>query len=162
MTTNMKPILAAAALSAAITLPMSASAMADPGFGHHGGPFHLLALDMLGGVDTNTDRALSQEEIDAAINSRYATFDSNKDGQLSLDEFQALWTDLTRPVTVRAFQFLDADGDATVARAEVDKRFGSLVAQLDRNEDGKLSAEDRRHGRRGPGWHRWGAEEPRE
>lgn len=159
MKTNMKAILAAAALSAAT---ISAPAMADPGFGHHGGPFHVLALDMLGGVDTNTDRALSQEEIDAAINSRYATFDSNKDGQLSLEEFQALWTDLSRPVTVRAFQFLDADGDATVARAEVDRRFGALVAQLDRNEDGKLSAEDRRHGRRGPGWHRWGAEEPRE
>jgi Ca2+-binding EF-hand superfamily protein len=121
----------------------------------------MVMIDMLAGIDTNADSALSQDEINAAVNARYATFDANKDSQLSLEEFQALWTDLTRPVTVRAFQFLDSDGDATVARSEVDKRFGSLVARLDRNNDGKLSHEDRPQRGHG-GWHRWGDDEPKE
>jgi hypothetical protein len=108
---------------------------------------------MLGSVDTNSDGALSQEEIDAAVTARYAAFDDNKDGKLSLDEFQMLWADLTRPVAVRAFQFLDPNGDGLIERTEVDKRFGSLVARLDRNNDAKLSPEDRPHG--GPGHHGW-------
>jgi Ca2+-binding EF-hand superfamily protein len=162
MKTSLKWILAASVLTAVGGLAWAGTVIANPGVGHHGGPLHFIALDMLSSIDTNADSALSQEEINAAINSRYTTFDSNKDGQLSLDEFQALWTDLTRPITVRAFQFLDSDGDAAVARAEVDKRFGSLVTQFDGNQDGKLSSEDRRHGRREHGWKRWMPEEPRE
>ena len=162
MKTNIKWAIAAAALAVAGGLSVAGVAIANPGFGHHGGPFGMVVLDMLGGIDGNADRALTQDEINAAINSRYTTFDGDKDSQLSLEEFQALWTDLTRPVTVRAFQLLDADGDAGVARSEAEKRFGSLVTQLDRNADGKLSAADRPHGRGSHGWHRWGDEAPQQ
>jgi hypothetical protein len=152
---------AASALSATLAggLSVVGAAIANPGFGHHAGPFRIVLLEMLSDIDTNADSALSQDEINAAIGSRYTTFDGNKDGQLSLQEFQALWVDLTRPVAVRAFQFLDPDGDSAVARTEVDKRFGSIVARLDRNNDGMLSPEDRPHGGRGGhGWRGWGGD----
>jgi Ca2+-binding EF-hand superfamily protein len=152
MKVNMKRALAVSTL-AIVGLSTTGSAMANPGFGHHGGPFRMVMLDMLSGIDTNADGALSQEEINAAISSRYTRFDANKDGQLSLEEFQALWADLTRPIAVRAFQFLDPNGDAFVARSEVDQRFSSLVTRLDQNHDGKLSHEDRRHG--GHWWRGW-------
>jgi hypothetical protein len=161
MKASLKWVLATGALAVAGSVAIAGTAMAAPGFGHHGGPFRMVMIDMLAGIDTNADSALSQDEINAAVNARYATFDANKDSQLSLEEFQALWTDLTRPVTVRAFQFLDSDGDAAVARSEVDKRFGSLVARLDRNNDGKLSQEDRLQRGHG-GWHRWSDDEPKE
>jgi Ca2+-binding EF-hand superfamily protein len=135
----------ASALAAIAGLSIAGVAIANPGFGHHGGPFHMIVDDMLGSIDSNADGALSQDEINAAINARDAAFDANKDGKLSLEEFQALWADLTRPVAVRAFQFLDPNGDAVLERTEVDKRFGSLVSRLDRNNDGKLSPEDRPH-----------------
>lgn len=104
-------------------------------------------------VDTNGDGRITQAEIDAAVNARFARFDANKDGRLSLDEFQALWADLTRPAMVRAFQFMDPDGDASVTKAEVDERFGRLVQRFDRNGDGALSLDDRfgRDGRHGGG-----------
>ena len=153
MNTPTKWTLAAGALALFGGLSFAGLAIANPGFGHHGGPFHMMADEMLGSVDTNSDGALSQDEIDAAVTARYAAFDANKDGKLSLDEFQLLWADLTRPIAVRAFQFLDPNGDGLVERTEVDKRFGCLVARLDRNNDAKLSPEDRPHG--GPGRHGW-------
>jgi hypothetical protein len=155
MTTANKRILATVAVMLAAGAAVAGAAIANPGFGHHGGPFHMVMMDMLGTIDTNNDAALSQGEINAAVGSRYASFDSNKDGQLSLDEFQALWADLTRPIAIRAFQFLDPDGNAAVAREEIDRRFGTLVARFDRNKDGQLSPEDRPHGRR-HGWRSWG------
>ena len=100
---------------------------------------------MLQNVDTNNDGALSQEEINAAVNARFAEFDADKNGSLSLPEFQALWAEITKPIAVRAFQFLDPDGDAAVAKAELDDRFGTVVSHFDRNDDGKLSPADRRH-----------------
>jgi hypothetical protein len=157
MKSNAKWFIAAGGVAVAASLVVAGVALANPSFGHRGGPFGLVALDMLSSIDANADRALTQDEINAAVEARYTTFDSNKDGQLSLDEFQALWVDLTRPVTVRAFQFLDSNGDAALARAEADKRFGTLVAHFDHNADGKLSSADRPPGGRGHhGWHRWG------
>jgi EF hand len=161
MTTVCKRILIAAAVALVTGGTVTGAAIANPGFGHHGGPFRIVMLDMLGTIDTNNDGALSQEEINSAVGSRYAAFDSNKDAQLSLEEFQVLWTDLTRPLAVRAFQFLDRDGNAAVAREEVDRRFGTLVTRFDRNKDGQLSPEDRPHGRE-RGWRPWGGDEPGE
>ena len=88
------------------------------------GHFGMLGHEMLQNVDTNNDGALSQEEINAAVNARFAEFDADKNGSLSLPEFEALWADITKPIAVRAFQFLDPDGDAAVAKAELDERFG--------------------------------------
>jgi hypothetical protein len=157
MRTSVKYALAGLGLAVAGGALLAGAAVANPGFGHHrmgmmghGGP---IAHEMLANLDTNDDGALSQEEIDAAVDARFTEFVANSDGILSLDEFQALWAEITRPMAVRAFQFLDPNGDAAVARAELDDRFGSVVARFDRNDDGMLSPADHRHHR---GWHRWG------
>ena len=67
-------------------------------------------------------------------------------------EFEALWAEITKPMAVRAFQFLDPNGDAQVTKAELDDRFGQLVSRFDRNGDGVLSPADRpRHAARPAG-----------
>jgi hypothetical protein len=125
-----------------------------PMAGPMGGPFGELRREMLKGIDTNGDGALSQDEINAAVNARFAEFDADKNGSLSLQEFEALWADLTRPMTVRAFQFLDPNGDAEVSKEELDDRFANIVKEHDRNHDGLLSSADRMgHGRHGPRHH---------
>jgi Ca2+-binding EF-hand superfamily protein len=122
-----------------------------------------LGHEMLQNVDTDSDGALSQDEINSAVNSRFSQFDADKNGSLSLPEFEALWADITKPIAVRAFQFLDPNGDAGIAKAELDDRFGNLVSSFDRNDDGKLSRDDRggRQGHRGWG-HGWRGEGPQE
>jgi hypothetical protein len=113
-------------------------------WGMMGGGF---GMQMLQDVDTNADNALSQDEINTAINTRFSEFDKDTDGALSLDEFKALWAEVSAPAAVRAFQFLDPNGDASVAKAELDDRFGTVVARFDRNDDGLLSRNDRPHHR---------------
>ena len=137
------------------------------GFHHHGMGIGMGMMsvhrEMLADIDANKDGALSQDEINASIAARMNEFDANRDNQLSLSEFQALWAEITKPISVRTFQFLDPNGDAEVSKQELDDRFGTIVARFDRNDDGMLSPADRssryfgwRHGR---GHHGYGRDD---
>ena len=97
---------------------MQHGGMMDGSMGHHGGMMGG-GMGMMGGAqsyamatfDTNSDGTLSPEEITA--NS------SDANGTLSLEEFAVMHAAHTRPMTVRAFQMHDADGDAQVTDAEM-------------------------------------------
>jgi hypothetical protein len=155
MNTSAKIGLSAAAVAVVGGIAVAGTSWADRGFGHHGmrmGMMGGLGHELLQNVDANADGALSQEEIDAAVNTRFGEFDLDSDDRFSLDEFKALWAQITEPAAVRAFQFLDPNGDAAVARQELDDRFGTAVSRFDRNDDGLLSPDDRpQHRGR---WHR--------
>ncbi len=164
MRTSVKMAIATGALAVAGGLFLAGSGLAQSGpggaghMGPMGGPmggFGELRREMMKDIDTNNDGALSQDEINAAINSRFAEFDADKNGSLSLQEFEALWAEITKPIAVRTFQFLDPNGDAAIAKSELDDRFGGIVARFDRNGDGMLSSAD--HPRHGPrdGWRPW-------
>ena len=157
MNTTGKFLIAAGAAAVLGGVAIATASWADRGFdGHHGMRMGfmrgMMAEQLLRDVDTDRDGKLTQQEIDAAVSTRFERFDADKNGRLSLEEFQVLWADLTRPVTVRAFQFLDPDGDAAVTRAELENRFSRVVQRFDRNSDGALSPDDRpRWGGPGPG-----------
>ena len=104
------------------------------------------AMEMFDSIDADGDGKLTQAEIDKARNDRHAAHDADGDGNLSLEEFAGIWHETTRPLTVRAFQMLDTDGDAVVTRAEYDRPLAGIVERLDRDRDGGLSMRDRRHG----------------
>ena len=107
------------------------------------GQLAVSAMEMFDAVDADGDGKLTQPEIDKARNDRHAAHDADGDGNLSLEEFAGLWQETTRPLTVRAFQMLDTDGDAVVTRAEYDRPLAGIVERLDRNGDGGLSMRDR-------------------
>ncbi len=123
-------------------------------FGEFGGPGGMMGPMTIKRVfelaDANKDGKLTQEEIDAARTQRFQSHDANGDGKLSLGEFEALFAEFIQPMTVRAFQFLDPDGDAEITMEEFSEPGARLVERLDRNGDGTLSIEDRRDGS-GPG-----------
>ncbi len=161
MKKSVKIALATSALAVAGGLFLVGSSFADRmgpggmgpgGMGPMGGPmggFGEMRREMLKEIDTNGDGAISQDEINVAIDARFAEFDADKNGSLSLSEFEALWAEITKPMAVRTFQFLDPNGDAEISKAELNDRFGNIVAHFDRNHDGMLSPDDRPH-HRGP------------
>ena len=110
------------------------------------GQLAVSAMELFDAVDTDGDGKLTQAEIDRLRNERHAAHDADGDGNLSLGEFAGLWHETTRPLTVRAFQMLDTDGDAVVTRAEYDRPLAGIVERLDRDGDGGLSLRDARHG----------------
>lgn len=153
MKTNTKIAVSLAALAIVGGVAFAGSSWAERGFGHRGMGMGMMGvgMQMMQDVDLDADGAISQDEINTAINTRMGEFDLDKNNALTLDEFKALWAEITEPAAVRAFQFLDPNGDASVEKAELDEHFGTAVARFDRNDDGVLSPDDRpRHRGR---WH---------
>ena len=157
-TKTMIGIGVAAAIGAVAIAGVSYAGHRHGGFGgHHGHGMHILgkgqlgltAMEILNSIDADGDGKLTQAEIDKARNDRHAAHDADGDGNLGLEEFAGLWHETTRPLTVRAFQMLDTDGDAVVTRAEYDRPLAGIVEQFDRNGDGALSPGDKRHYRHG-------------
>ena len=128
-------------------IALAGASYAERGFGGMGffamGQFGLVAMEMFESIDTDGDGKLSQTEIDKVRNDLHAAHDGDSDGNLSLDEFAGVWHETMRPLTVRAFQMLDKDGNALISRAEYDRPLANLVERLDRNDDGGLSMSDR-------------------
>ena len=144
--------LAAIAVAAAL----GGTALAGAGYaGHRGvghgmdfvdkGPLGVSAMALFETVDADGDGKLTQAEIDKVRNDRHAVHDTDGDGNLSLEEFAGLWHETTRPLTVRAFQMLDTEGDAVVTRAEYDRPLAGNVERLERDRDRGLSLRDHRH-----------------
>ena len=79
------------------------------------------------------------ESVDPAPEPSYCRRLTPRNLVVPLEEFAGLWHETTRPLTVRAFQILDADGDAVLTRAEYDQLLANIVERLDRNRDGGLS-----------------------
>lgn len=94
----------------------------DGMMGGHGG----MGMMMVGGqnyamatFDTDKDGTLSPEEMTVGIQAEIKTYDADGNGTLSLEEFAVMHAAHTRPMTVRAFQMHDPDGDAQVTEAEM-------------------------------------------
>ena len=151
MKTKTKTLTAIAVAAAVGGTALAGASYAGHRGGGHGmgfldkGQLAVSAMEMFDTVDADGDGKLTQAEIDKARNDRHAAHDADGDGSLSLEEFSGLWNETMRPITVRAFQILDADGDAVVTRAEYDRPFAAIVERFDRDRDGGLSMMDHRH-----------------
>ncbi len=150
---NIRPFTTLAIAGAVLTTMALASVAEAQGHGHRGdrGGGH----GMRGGwgtveiFDLNEDGQITQAEIDEFRANQITEFDTDGDGQLTLDEYQALWLDAMRERMVDRFQDHDDDGDAIVTLEEFSEPYAALVERRDQNGDGVLSAEDMRRGRRG-------------
>ena len=122
--------------------------------GHRGhmigmGVRSIIGPRMFDGVDLNRDGKVTQAEIDTARKARFQKYDTDKNGDLTLEEFDGLWREMTEILKVRAFQMLDSSGNAKITKGEFDWPFSRLVERFDRDGDGALSfGEHKRHHRR--------------
>ena len=86
--------------------------------------------------DTNKDGTLSPEEMTAGIQAELKTYDTDTNGKLSLEEFAVMHAAHTRPMTVRAFQMHDTDGDAQVTEAEMAAMAEMMQRHMAGQQDG--------------------------
>jgi Ca2+-binding EF-hand superfamily protein len=101
-------------------------------------------MGMMGGAqsyamatfDTNKDGTLSPEELTAGIKAEIKTYDTDANGTLSLEEFAVMHAAHTRPMTVRAFQMHDTDGDAQVTEAEMSAMAAMMQDHMGGQQDG--------------------------
>ncbi|MEO8243489.1 MAG: EF-hand domain-containing protein [bacterium] len=156
MKRSTKFVLAAvAALGvAAVAVPVIAQqaqmrqgGMMGDGMGMMGGQHEMMGggmMGMMGGAqsyamatfDTNKDGTLSPEEMTAGIKAEIKTYDTDANGTLSLEEFAVMHAAHTRPMTVRAFQMHDTDGDAQVTEAEMSAMAAMMQDHMGGQHDG--------------------------
>lgn len=90
-------------------------------------------------LDNDGDGRIARAEMEAFRAERVRNADRNGDGRLDQLEFETFWLELTHPMRIRAFQFLDADGDGVVTTAEIQRLSDRLFTRLDRDGDGYLT-----------------------
>ena len=129
---------------------MQPGSMMGGGMGMMGGHDGMMGggMGMMGGMvggaqsyamatfDTNKDGTLSPEEMTAGIQAELNTYDADANGSLSLEEFAVMHAAHTRPMTVRAFQMHDADGDAQVTEAEMAAMAAMMQDHMGGRQDG--------------------------
>ncbi|POF28149.1 EF-hand domain-containing protein [Roseibium marinum] len=116
-----------------------------PGFGPGGGRH---GERMFERFDVDDDGVITEAEI-AEVRSRdFQSADADGSGDISLEEFKAEFMTRSSDRMVRAFQFLDRDGDGTVTQEEADLAANRLFDMLDRDGNGSV---EKVRGQRGPG-----------
>jgi hypothetical protein len=146
----MNRILAAALATAAIgALSVAAFAQAAT----RGGPHHRIAA-----LDADHNDAVSQAEFDAGPAARFAELDANNDGALSAEEMQAMRGRHLRQGMhghgegrQGIIRGADANNDGVITREEFAGPLIAMFDQLDTNNDGRLTEDERpsrgeRHG----------------
>jgi hypothetical protein len=91
-------IALSAGVAGALALGIAGVAMADKGRGGHGmsGHHHRMGAHshmraFAERYDANKDGRVAQDEVDANRSQWHGEFDADKDGALTLQEFQGLW-----------------------------------------------------------------------
>ena len=105
-------------------------------------------MHMMERYDSDSDGALTLDEIKTERGKQFKAFDKNADGSLDLGEYQALWADAMRERMVDRFQKHDNDGDGKISEEDFSGRFLRMMTWMDRNEDGKIDREDHPRGYR--------------
>ena len=149
MKTKSKFIIGTVALAAVIGIVAGGMTYASYRSGHHGGSWggHRDHQDMLfERFDANQDGKITKSEIDARRKQTIGKHDADKNGNLSLDEFQGVFNEIMRHRMVRMFQRIDRDGDAKVTDKEIASRLDRMMGWLDRDADGVIKKDEmRRH-----------------
>ena len=132
----------------------SVVAVAEPG-SHGFGPRGLGGPErMIERLDANEDGTISEDEVNAFRNERFAKFDTDKSGGLSVQEMEAGREAEKQERRAEMLSRIDTNGDQEISLEEFGNREVRMFERLDANKDGEISAEelksikDKRDGKR--------------
>jgi hypothetical protein len=157
MQRKLKIALASTALGLTALASVAGLAIADRGHGSGRGHMGMM-MNMAERYDADKDGKVSQSEIDANRTAWHGEFDGDKNGNLSITEFQSLWLKARREEMVREFQRFDRDGDGQVTLDEYKAPLAGMVARMDRDGDGTMSPDDSARRRNRPPMPQGGSE----
>ena len=101
-------------------------------------------------ADTDSSGDVTFEEFAAAMNKRIGTADADKDGKMTVAEIASEIERMrAERMARRIVERFDADGDGALTVAEIEGRQKKMFALLDRNDDGKIAADEMPRGKRG-------------
>lgn len=103
-----------------------------------------MGMRMMEKADADDDGRVTSAEAANFRAEQIATYDTDGDGSLSLEEFSALHAAQTRPMIVDRFQAFDDDGDGKVTEAEMAGPFNRMLRYMDSDGDGAIGPSDMR------------------
>lgn len=105
------------------------------------------AEKMMEHLDTNKDGKISREEFEAGRpDGKFADFDKDGDGALSKEEYQAMFMARAQKMADRTFDRLDANKDGKIDASERQAHQDAMFKRLDKNGDGVITADELRAG----------------
>jgi Ca2+-binding EF-hand superfamily protein len=145
MKRNLTIALAFVALAGAV----AGTAYARDGGGrHHGGGERAGAMmPSLDLADADKNGEITLEEFTKVATERFTTADADKNGQLTVAEVSAEIEKMrSERMATRMIERLDGNGDGTLSAEEAQSGQKKIFALMDRNDDGKIAANERPRG----------------
>ena len=130
----------------ALGLAVPVALLAGAGYGH--GPSGFMKR-----FDLNNDGKVTQEEIDKAKTDLFAKYDTDGNGVLSLEEWQAMRQDRMKERMAEHFKRQDSNGDGGISQEEFMARAQHMMERMDHNGDHAIEADEMGHFGGGFGHH---------
>ena len=105
-------------------------------------------MRLLREAGTDKDGAITLDAVLAAADKQFARFDRNKDGAVDKADFDALRKEMVEYRVKRFIHHFGADKDGKVTRDQFMAKSNERFAQMDYNNDGTISSDERPGG----GW----------
>jgi Ca2+-binding EF-hand superfamily protein len=101
-------------------------------------------------LDADNNGQVTEAEMRAAQEARFAAADTNGDGVLSEEEIAARSSQRAAERAKRMISRLDSNDDGALSQAELNERrdIGRVFARLDANDDGSISEDEFAEGRK--------------
>jgi Ca2+-binding EF-hand superfamily protein len=101
-------------------------------------------------ADADSSGDVTFEEFAAAMKTRLGDADTDKDGKMTVSEIAAAIEKMrAERMARRIVERFDTDGDGMLTAAEIEARQKKMFALLDRNDDGRITANEMQRAREG-------------
>ncbi len=149
-TTIALSVLAATLIGGSAAIAVAADGAPNPDRKAQFQEFKAQILAKLKAADTNGDGMISRDEANAASASlphlakNFDRIDANKDGYITLEEFQAAMQAMHHRHHGGLLKHLDKNGDGVISRdeAQAAPRFAKHFDEIDTNKDGVISKDE--------------------
>ena len=105
-------------------------------------------------IDADQNGEITKQELDTFQQQHFSKSDTDGDGQISADEFQAAKERMQQERIQKHFERMDKDGNGTLSQEELQSKFQKYFEKCDKNSDDVLSKDELKQCHHGKGKHK--------